>query len=348
VSHSRYTPTSTDRLRKTNPDDQSNSATAAPLDPSTPNADDSDSAQSRREAAQKRRHGDDDDKKSCGDAANATAPFAAWTNGFVNFGKLDTGLNTSTDYVTTGLSAGLDYWFNPSFTGGFGIGYGNDKSIIGSNGTVSKATGYDVAIYGSYHPSGQTFVDGLLGFGAMQFDSNRFVTDTGDFASGSRNGQQVFGSLTSGYEFKSDQLLVSPYGRLTASWSTLDGFTETGGGVYDLHYNAQTVNSFTGGAGLRAAYKFPLSFGSITLRGRLEYSHEFSGTGTATMGYADWTGGPAFSLKTNSTGTDYLTTGLGTDISFAQNWTFAFDYRTAFGQEKIPPQMFEVKLSSSF
>jgi outer membrane autotransporter protein len=274
--------------------------------------------------------------------------FAAWTGGSVTFGKISTGTNAGIGYISSGVSAGIDYWFSPSFTAGIGFGYGQDRSEVGTNGTVSKAFSTSAAVYGSWHPSRFTFVDAVIGYGIMDFDSSRFITSSNDFANGRRKGHQVFGSLTSGYEYRANGLLVSPYARLSASWSTLDAFTESSGGAFALNYGAQTMNSFTGGFGLRTAYQFKQSWGVITPRVRVEYAHEFDGVSHAAVGYADLGAGAASTLQIAPTGSDYVNAGIGADFSFASGWMVGIDYRTAFGQEKTPPQTLQMKLNGKF
>jgi uncharacterized protein YhjY with autotransporter beta-barrel domain len=304
---------------------------------------------SRRDAAAKKHETGENKPNDCDD--EATKRFAAWTGGFVNFGKLSTGGNSAIDYLNAGVSAGVDYRFSPSFIAGFGFGYGNDKSTIGSNGTVSSAFSYDVAVYGSWRPSRYTFIDALIGYGIMNFDSNRYIAgSSGEFAAGKRSGHQVFGSLTSGYEYRASGFLISPYGRLRASWSMLDAFTETGGGFFALQYGAQSISSFTAGFGLRASYEFREPWGAITPRMRIEYAHEFAGGSTASIAYADLVGagGAVYTLPISPTGSDYVITGIGTDIRLISDWIFGIDYRTAFGQEKIAPQMIQIKLGTKF
>jgi uncharacterized protein YhjY with autotransporter beta-barrel domain len=306
------------------------------------------SSRGRGDAAKKRAT-DDAGPKGCG--GEDVQRLAAWTGGYVNYGSLSTGTATGINYLSSGISAGMDYWFSPAFIGGFGVGFGNDKSTIGSNGTVSTAFGYNFAFYGSWHLSRHTFLDALVGYGILSFDSSRYITgSSGMFAQGSRGGHQIFGSLTAGYEYNEKGFLISPYGRLTASWSTLDAFTETGGGIFALQYGTETINSFTGGFGVRTAYEFKEDWGSVTPRMRVEYAHEFAGASTATLAYADLVGlgGSAYTLPITPTGTDYVTLGLGSDFSFLCNWLLSVDYRTSFGQERIPPQLLKLKLGTKF
>jgi outer membrane autotransporter protein len=185
----------------------------------------------------------------------------------------------------------------------------------------------------------------------MNFDSKRYITgSSGEFAAGNRSGHQVFGSLTSGYEYRANGFLISPYGRLRASWSMLDAFTETGGGFFALQYGAQSITSFTAGFGLRTSYEFREPWGAITPRMRIEYAHEFAGGSTASVAYADLVGagGSVYTLPISPTGSDYVITGIGTDIRFISDWILGIDYRTAFGQEKIAPQLVQIKLGTKF
>jgi len=97
------------------------------------------------------------------------------------------------DFTTSGISAGLDYRFNRYFTAGFGIGYGRDSTGIGTNGTRSKAESYNAALYASLRPFKSFFIDGVAGYGAMRFNSQRFAVDDAALVYGTRNGSQVFG-----------------------------------------------------------------------------------------------------------------------------------------------------------
>ena len=58
------------------------------------------------------------------------------------------------------------------------------------------------ALYGSFRPVPSIFLEAVLGYAALSFDNTRFVTETGGFAQGERDGEQVFGSLGGGYSFQ--------------------------------------------------------------------------------------------------------------------------------------------------
>ena len=251
-----------------------------------------------------------------------------WAGGYVNFGRRDNG-SIAFDDTLAGVSGGVDYRFSSKFVGGIGLGYGRDAADIGDNGTENHATALSAAIYGSYHPMQDIFLDGLLGYSKLDFDSRRFVIGTGAFASGERDGQQVFGSITAAYEKRQDNWLVSPYGRIEASWTQLDGFTETGAGAYNLTYDEQTVSTLSGVLGIRAEYGIPVGWGLVKARARAEYTHDFAGSSRASMGYADLANGFPYSFDVEAFDRDYIGLGVGLETTFQNGWLLGMDYNAA-------------------
>ena len=217
---------------------------------------------------------------------NPFGRFAIWSGGFVNFAESDNG-SIDLDSTLVGISGGIDFRFSPNFVAGVGFGFGREKTDIGANGSESRGEAWSMAAYGCYKPTPDLFIDGLIGYGLMNFDSRRHIAATGDFTLGARDGHQVFGSLSAGYEYRRGRWLVSPYGRVEASRARLDAFSERGGGLWDLAYGVQTVETLSGILGLRFGYSMPMDWGTLKPRGRLEYTHDFAGSNRLGIGYAD-------------------------------------------------------------
>ncbi|MEO3998342.1 cadherin-like beta sandwich domain-containing protein [Mesorhizobium sp. CAU 1732] len=273
-------------------------------------------------------------------------PFAFWSGGFVNFSERDSG-GIDLDSTMVGVSGGVDYRFSQRFVGGFGVGYSRDQTDIGSNGTESRGAAFSGALYGSYKPVDNLFIDGLIGASRLDFDSRRFVTANGEFAEGSRSGAQLFGSLTASYEFRGEKWLISPYGRAELSRSWLDGFTETGGGSYGLTYGDQTIDTLSGVLGIRASYAFDMDWGVLTPGVRAEYTHDFDGSSRVSLGYTD-IGGLPYAIDIDPTVRDYATLGLSLDMRFDNDWDLGFDYRTSFGGSGNHDHAFGAKLGVRF
>nr|WP_115678387.1 putative Ig domain-containing protein [Cupriavidus neocaledonicus] len=276
------------------------------------------------------------DPGSGADAAGADdtddARLAFWTAGTVDFGFANAGTQRSGFRFTTGgVTAGVDYRFSDQLTLGIGFGYGRDSTDVGSAGTRSTADSFSAALYGSYRPQPSLFIDGVAGYGSLSFDSRRWVGDESAFAYGKRDGHQIFASLSAGYEYRSAAWLVSPYGRLSVSDSTLDPFTETGAGFSALTYFGQTVTTVSGTLGLRTEYATATRWGLFLPFARLEYQHDFSGQSAAGLAYADLAGtGPAYTVVNAPYGRDRLQLGLGGKLR-TRSMTFGLDYNVMVG-----------------
>lgn len=275
------------------------------------------------------------DQGSANGSGDLSAPdlypsrLAVWTGGYVNFADRD---STGLDYTTVGVSAGMDYRFSPDLVAGLGFGYGRDGTDVGSNGTESHGKAYSAALYASYSPFESVFLDGLIGGSWLDFESRRYVTESGDFATGDRNGRQLFGSITASYDRRTESWLVSPYGRLDFSKSWLDGFTEKGGDSYALKYGDQTADTLSGIIGLRLEYTMLTDWGVLKPGARVEYVHDFAGSSTVNLGYADIDGLP-YALKTEESDSDYVTLGASLNAAFENDWTAGIDWRMAVASD---------------
>ncbi|WEP47674.1 autotransporter domain-containing protein (plasmid) [Cronobacter dublinensis subsp. infanticibi] len=251
-----------------------------------------------------------------------------WTGGYVDFGR-DKDSTMRLSHTLVGVSTGVDYRFTPDVTAGVGLGFGRDVSDIGDTGTRSNGQSISTALYASYHPNA-VFVDGLLGYSRLDFDSKRDVSETDAVARGSRGGRQFFGALASGYEFRSPQTLVSPYGRVQVSQTRLEGYTESDAGMYNLAFAPQRFSQVTGSAGLRAERRVPVSWGAVRLQSRVEYSRLMNDTGSARVGYAD-VGNDTWRMSLYEQNRQSLSLGAGLDVQLPNGVTPGIAYQGTLG-----------------
>ncbi len=261
-----------------------------------------------------------------GNGATFAPETHLWLAGTANFGNRDaTGERSAMRFETDGISAGADRRVSERLALGLGVGFARDDTDVGVN-SRSKATGGSLAAYGSYQPSPRTFIDALLGYGQLRFDSRRFVEPTGEFASARRRGGQVFGSVAAGYEYRDRNLLVSPYGRIDFSADRLDSVSESGAGSYALTYAEQTQRSVQAAAGLRAESKHETEFGFAVPRARFEYRRQLQGQQGASLSYADLFGGPEYTVRPAGTSRNSLLLGIGADFVFRSGLRLGVDY----------------------
>jgi uncharacterized protein YhjY with autotransporter beta-barrel domain len=283
---------------------------------------------------------------SFGSGSFGHSKVTIWTGGSINIGKRDG--DDGYKFDTTGLSAGIDYRFNRNLAVGVGMGYGRDVSDIGDNGSRSTGKAYTTAIYASYHPGQNFFIDGLAGYQWLSFDSQRYLTSGGGFADGERDGGQWFASVSAGSKFQVEQFQISPYARLDVARATLDEFTENGDPSSALHYGEQDISTTTGNLGLTLNYKVPISFGVISPQVRLEYQHDFQGDSAITMNYADMFGGPIYHTSIDGLGKDRFMLGLGVNVQTVQDFALRLEYRGLFGSDGDTDNGFLVNVGKTF
>ncbi|WP_421546572.1 putative Ig domain-containing protein [Pseudomonas sp. QD4] len=262
--------------------------------------------------------------------------IAYWSDGFINNGSTHTRGARDNSFTTLGLSAGIDYRLSPTAIAGVGIGYGNDRSDIGDNKTRSDADAIGIATYLSLNVAPQVFVDGLLGYNRISFDSRRYITGSNDdYAKGSRDADQLFASLTTSYEYRQGPLSLTPYGRLNASTTRMDAFRESGGGIYGLSYDEQRQQNFTSFIGLRTGYDVPTRIGVMTPKVGLAWGHNFSGSSDYKMRYTDQgDDGILYRFKPDPLDSDFANLDLGLDFNLGRAWQMGFSYKTALGSDE--------------
>lgn len=282
-----------------------------------------------------------------GDGDNGA--LTLWTGGSINSGDRD-GRSSSAgfDFQTSGISAGADTRVNQAFAFGGGIGYGRDTTDVGHNDTRSHGESYTLAAYGSYHPGQYFFVDGLLGYQLLSFDSRRYVTANGAMVQGDRDGKQWFASLSVGGDYQRDRLSVSPYARLDLARATLNGYTERGDAIHALRYEDQDVDTTTASLGVHMDYRYPVRFGTLSPQLRLEYQHDFQDASAVTMGYADLPGGPFYRSEIDGLKRNRFVFGLGAVLQTERDLSLRIEYRGLFGSSEDTDHGLQLNLEKKY
>jgi uncharacterized protein YhjY with autotransporter beta-barrel domain len=281
-------------------------------------------------------------------SGNAKEELSLWIAGTVDFGQRNaSGRQEGFRFATNGISMGADYRLSDQLTIGVGTGYSRDRSDIGENGSKSVGQSVVATAYGSFRPTPNIFIDGMLGYGALNFDSTRYVTDDGSFATGQRGGNQLFVALSSGYEFRGNSWMWSPYGKLDLASTTLGQYTEAAAGNNALTYFKQSVRTSSGTLGLRTEGQYLSRVGMWTPRGRIEYRRQFSGAGQAGISYADLaSSGPAYVIRSDDSFTGNWTAGIGMRLLLAGGTSFIVDYSSNLnvGQGRYSSILFGINM----
>ncbi len=250
-----------------------------------------------------------------------------WVGGTASFGTRSLGDDEGPyRFSTDGLSLGADRRLDDRLALGLGMGFARDHSELGSDGTKNKSRGTSFAGYLTYHPTPRTYVDALVGFGTLKFDSDRYVEAFDETLGASRKGNQFFASIAGGYEHRVRNFLVAPYGRLDVAVDRLKSASENGS-LSALTYESQTQRTTSAAAGLRLESTHETDYGRVAPRARFEYRHDFEGGGNAGISYADGFGGLSYSVSPAGTSKNAFLVGIGSDFLFANGWKFGVDYQ---------------------
>ncbi|WP_237152930.1 autotransporter domain-containing protein [Oryzibacter oryziterrae] len=286
----------------------------------------------------------DEPGASCSTLANGR--MAVWSAGNVNFGSTKANGDLA-DFISVGLSAGLDFRLNSDLVIGGGLGFGRDKTDIGDQGTSVDGKAVLGFVYGSWTPVDNVFVDGVAGVGTMSFDTDRYVLKTDSLVSGTRDGRQVFGSLTAGYTLENGGLTFSPYGRISAAYSVFDPYDESGSTGNELSFGRQTRSTVTGLVGVRLAYAIETEWALVEPRLRLEYGHDFTGSSALEVTYAGGGSGGTSASGTDSQA-DFFNVGIGGDVRFTNDVALGLDYTLRADGDGVSQQQIRFSLVKQF
>jgi len=264
-------------------------------------------------------------------ANESQAPLGLWVGGSVRSGRSNGRGSTGGDFNTDGVTLGSDLQVGRDLALGVALGYGRDRTDVGENGSRSDGQAYTLALYASYTPGEHLFVDALVGHQLLDYDLRRYVTSDGSFVHALRDGSQWFGSLSLGADVVRGNWMLTPYARLDASQGTLDPYAESGSELFALRYGDQDVDTSTGNAGFRMEFRNTAVWGAWTPQLRVEYQHDFKGSGVATMQYADLVGVPFYRTSLDGFDRNRWMFGAGLMFDFRRNWGLRVDYRGLVG-----------------
>jgi uncharacterized protein YhjY with autotransporter beta-barrel domain len=229
---------------------------------------------------------------------------------------------------TGAISVGIDYRLTASTILGVGGGYTGTVADIGG-GSKTTADAFNITTYGTTRPVDPVYIDWQVSYGHTSFDSMRRVGG-GAVAHGDPGANQVWGSLSTGYEFDIGAYTFGPYLRMDGSHGVIDGFTETGPSTITVTAGRQTVDSAHSVLGFQGDRAISTDFGILSPHVRAEYLHEFIGASGATVGFSNGAA-TGFQVSGYPVSHNYFTLGAGASFLTANAFTVFVDYDALVG-----------------
>ena len=269
-----------------------------------------------------------------GKVLNATSgsvmgDWNVWTEGRITVGKTyKTDTSSEQDSQTQNLSLGFDRIIkddNQLEDGGhivgMVIGIGKSDADTTNSSTVD-ADSYSLSAYGVIRQDDKALAQAMMGYGHIKVDKTRI--DGSDTLTGSHNANQFFTSIKVQKEtIGVGSFSLSPYGKIHASRTWYDGYSETGGATA-LTYGKQTIDSTVLSAGLDVDYLIPIHKGNIRPFMQFEYGADVSGSSTVNMHYNNEI--TNYQLQLDNKADSNWKFVLGTDMYTKDEWDSSISY----------------------
>ena len=228
--------------------------------------------------------------ETCIIACDTSTPsrFSAWVAGIGSTGSVLGDANASGfTYTLGGTAFGIDYRPDPRYLVGIAGGYTSGTQWVNGFSGNGYSDSFSVALYGSYTPNGSGpgfYADALVGYANASNRMQRVISLPGNptgLANGNTSANQFLGQVEAGYKFDlglGTNTSISPFARLQVSSINQAGFTEYGGGLFNLSVASQTTTSVRSTIGVDLASTFMVGGTPLDLGVRLGWMHEFADT----------------------------------------------------------------------
>jgi autotransporter-associated beta strand protein len=208
--------------------------------------------------------------------------FGAWVAGIGSTGSVLGDANASGfTYTMGGTAFGIDYRLDPRFLVGIAGGYTSGTQWVNGFSGNGYSDSFSVALYGSFTQGG-FYADALAGYANASNRMQRVISLPGNptgLANGNTSANQFLGQIEAGYKIGlGANTSISPFARLQIGSINQAGFTEYGGGVFNLAVASQTTTSVRTTFGIDLAGGFDIGGTLLDLGLRLGWMHEFADT----------------------------------------------------------------------
>jgi surface protein len=251
--------------------------------------------------------------------------WSMWTAGQITLGEIDsTPISSEQDSKNIAISLGFDQSYQDKNLIGWSLSIGQSKTNIGTSTTKVKSDNYALSGYSILKQDNGITLETILGLGHLKFDTIR--KDGSDTLTGSRDANQAFISATlRDVSFEHDNWFISPYTGVTASYTELDKFSESGASTA-LTYNKQIANEAKLYVGADANYLVSINNGTLKPFVKAEYARNVSGGSNATMSYDADVLNTSYTLNLDKTAEEYWKLGLGANLYTKDEWDASLEY----------------------
>ena len=255
--------------------------------------------------------------------------WSFWSEGTISMTKIgDTSNSSSKEIDGQGIAVGFDKKLNNNDLLGFAVQYGQSDTDIGTSGSGIDTESYNISIYRTRPLNDNDFIEGTIGVGQIKSD---LVRKSGTSTlTGSRDGNQIFGSVNYGKTFDKNDFNLTPIGRIDLGYTELDAYSEIGTDA--LSYDKQTIESGLASLGLEVNDIIRFNQSNLKPFGKVEYGLDFSNSSDAKMHYVSDTS-TTYTYTQGVNSTHILIGEIGFNFESKENLLIITSYKRTQGSE---------------
>ena len=255
--------------------------------------------------------------------------WSSWSEGKISMTKIGDISNSSSKEIDShGIAVGFDKKLNDNDLLGFAVQYGQSDTDIGTSGSGIDTKNYNISIYRTKPLDDNNFIQGTIGVGQIKNDLVR--KNGSNTLTGSRDGNQIFGSINYGKTFSKKDFNLTPIGRIDLGYTELDAYTEIGKDA--LSYDKQTVESGLASLGLEVNDIIRFNQSNLKPFGKVEYGLDFSNSSDAKMHYVSDTS-TTYTYTQGVNSTHLLSGEIGFNFESKENLLITTSYKRIQGSE---------------
>lgn len=203
--------------------------------------------------------------------------FVTLKNGEIN--RKETELENGYNADDQGVLIGVDHLFTDIFVAGAVLNYTKTDADFDDGSGTLKTNGLSATVFASYAASKNTYVDGYIGYGKLDFDNvrNIFNTIVPKQASSTTEGSQTLAGVNVHFGWPRGAWLFGSDIKIDYLKTEIDPYTEyssKGNTDYLFTYPKQDIVSLPIAFGFNAAYNSPQTWGVFIPYIQLFYVHE--------------------------------------------------------------------------
>ena len=246
-----------------------------------------------------------------------------WSEGSISTNKIgDTFNSSSIEIDSSNLSFGIDKKINDNEVQGFAFQYGQSDTEIGSNSGSIDSKNYNISTYRLRMLSNNNFISGLAGVGTVENDIIR--KDGANTLNGSRDGENIFSSITVGKNVNKDSFNIIPNVRLDLGYTKLDAYNENGTNA--LAYDDESFKNLMVSSGVRVDNMIKFKNSNVKPFALLEYGLDLSSSSSTKMNYISDTS-TIYTYDSPSDEDHSITSEIGFDFDAKDNLNLSTSYR---------------------